>query len=206
MVAGTCAAVVVLVALDLHLHGSLYRLDVRVSASRPRFASDTWQTRLADVLANVAAGPVEILLLVVVAAVCAGVQRRWGPLLSAGVAAVALTALVLGVKILVARDGPRDAGALGHGGAFPSGHAAAAAAVGLVGALLVGGGSVLARTVLLLLAVCWAALVGWSRVYLDLHWTSDVVAGWALGGLVAAVTVLVGERWWPRPVPPGEIG
>ena len=49
------------------------------------------------------------------------------------------------------------------------------------------------RALLTGLAVLWAGAVGFTRVYLGVHWLSDVLAGWALGaGLACAgVTVLV---------------
>lgn len=49
----------------------------------------------------------------------------------------------------------------------------------------------------------WAAvplgfLVGFSRVYNGVHYPSDVLAGWALGALYAALIVLALDRWvWP---------
>ena len=48
------------------------------------------------------------------------------------------------------------------------------------------------RVLLTGFAVLWAATIGFTRVYLGVHWLSDVLAGWALGaGLaVAGVTVL----------------
>nr|WP_276510037.1 phosphatase PAP2 family protein [Niveibacterium umoris] len=66
---------------------------------------------------------------------------------------------------------------------FPSGHAMLSAVVYLtLGALL-------ARITygwwqkryLMVLAVSLTAMIGASRVYLGVHWPSDVLAGWALG-------------------------
>jgi undecaprenyl-diphosphatase len=70
---------------------------------------------------------------------------------------------------------------------FPSGHSMMSAVVYLtLGALL-------ARTqqdrgtkvYILTIAVLVAALVGMSRVYLGVHWPTDVLAGWMLGGVWA---------------------
>ncbi|MEU7034552.1 phosphatase PAP2 family protein [Streptomyces sp. NPDC046237] len=44
--------------------------------------------------------------------------------------------------------------------------------------------------------------VGWTRIYLGVHWLSDVVAGWLLGWCVVAVSIVTyrryGDRWDER--------
>lgn len=67
---------------------------------------------------------------------------------------------------------------------FPSGHSTAAAAIYLtLGALLARFQTRRRlRAFFIGLAVVLTVLVGLSRVYLGVHWPSDVVAGWTLGG------------------------
>lgn len=97
------------------------------------------------------------------------------------------------VKRLVGRSRPPDelhlAGAGGF--AFPSGHATQAAAVW--GTLAFLGCRVVpsrrGRIVVWLVAVCIAALVGLTRMYLRVHWFTDVVAGWTAGGVWAGVVL-----------------
>jgi undecaprenyl-diphosphatase len=79
---------------------------------------------------------------------------------------------------------------------FPSGHSTMAAATYLtLGALL---GRVHRRRRIKLFLIGFAMLitllVGVSRVYLAVHWPTDVLAGWTLGGLWALVCWLL-ARW-----------
>ena len=114
-------------------------------------------------------------------------------------AATSLAPIVnLGLKELVARPRPDVQLALVEesGYAFPSGHAVFAAA--FFGALMVllGRWPCLTRRTILRLAL-QAALallivgVGASRVYLGVHWPSDVIAGFLFGGLYLCVLVVV---------------
>jgi undecaprenyl-diphosphatase len=76
---------------------------------------------------------------------------------------------------------------------FPSGHSMMSAVVYLtLGALLARTQPDRAvKTYVLAAAVMLTALVGASRVYLGVHWPTDVLAGWALGGLWALICLLV---------------
>lgn len=61
---------------------------------------------------------------------------------------------------------------------FPSGHAMGSSTLMLVLVLLAWSGRW--RWPVLSVAVPFAALVGFSRLYLGVHWPSDIVAGWLL--------------------------
>ena len=70
---------------------------------------------------------------------------------------------------------------------FPSGHSMMSAVVYLtLGALLARTQSDLSvKSYIMVIAVVLPALVGVSRVYLGVHWPTDVLAGWSLGGVWA---------------------
>jgi membrane-associated phospholipid phosphatase len=101
------------------------------------------------------------------------------------------------VKHLVDRARPDIVPAAASlGPSFPSGHSSTAAAFYAALALLAGRGRPARdRIALAAAAVGIAVAVACSRVMLDLHWTSDVVAGLALGwGWFAACAIAFGGR------------
>ncbi len=91
--------------------------------------------------------------------------------------------LTLSVKALVHRARPTfNPAAASLGPSFPSGHSATAAAFYATAALLVGRGrSRRTRALLGGLAAGIAVAVAASRVLLDVHWVTDVIAGLVLG-------------------------
>src|SRR5439155_23757537 len=107
-------------------------------------------------------------------------RRRW---LVAALPALALAgaaAWSLLIKILVGRPRPpaSDWLASAHGWAFPSQHAAQALATwGMLAFMLMVGRSVRLRALLLAGAALIAFVVGLTRLYLAVHWMTDVLGG-----------------------------
>lgn len=81
--------------------------------------------------------------------------------------------------------------------AFPSGHAMTAAVTYLTLGILLA--SILERAALKVyvigVALVLAGAVGISRVYLGVHWPSDVIAGWA-AGTIWALLMWLAARWF----------
>lgn len=79
---------------------------------------------------------------------------------------------------------------------FPSGHAMMAAVVFLtLGALLAFSVSeTRIKAYILSWSVLLTVIVGISRVYLGVHWPTDVIAGWIAGATWATLCLMVGRR------------
>ena len=108
--------------------------------------------------------------------------------------ATALTLFTL-IKQIYRRK--RPAGGALHGEAtfsFPSGHAAASAAIFGTVAYVLWREQMLDDELALALAVLPPMLIGTSRVYLDVHYATDVLGGWSVGGVVAAMSAMIYER------------
>ena len=142
-------------------------------------------------------GPVGIGILAMCgAAVCSAVRRSWEPLclVTIGVAGISVIDVVF--KAAVGRSRPPLAQAVdtATGYAFPSGHAASATAVLAVLAYMLteGSRSAPARAGAWAAAAAGAVVISASRVYLGVHWASDVVGGMLVGALWA---VIVTTTW-----------
>jgi len=148
-----------------------------------------------------AIGGVTVLVLMV--ALVAGflaLRRHWLTLALVLGGTISGSLAVTLVKNLVARPRPTITDHLVSVStlSFPSGHAANSAIVYLTMATLLGqlveGRA--ARTYLFAGTALIVTLIGASRVYLGVHWPSDVLAGWAFGTLWAVAWWAIGA--WAR--------
>lgn len=117
-----------------------------------------------------------------------GLRRRMIPLTGWCCAFVGATVLTVGLKHSFRRVRPDGAEAFLHGTSFsfPSGHALGSlVGIGITAYLLIAfrESRAVTRVVTAMIAVTGIAAIGWSRLYLGVHYLSDVVAGFAAGGL-----------------------
>ncbi|WP_309645716.1 phosphatase PAP2 family protein [Phenylobacterium sp.] len=123
-------------------------------------------------------------------------------------------ALILGSTVVLAQissellkavyDRPRPSlvahGSIVYSQSFPSGHSTLAAATFFTLAAVVASAETKKQTkaLIFVLAILFVVMVGISRVYLGVHWPTDVLGGWALGASWALVAWVVLGLTKPR--------
>ncbi|MDB4917797.1 MAG: hypothetical protein JWM95_5441 [Gemmatimonadetes bacterium] len=122
-------------------------------------------------------------------------RRRGGAAVALLVAPLAAYAAHTGLKRVFARARPVG---LRHvvedTYSFPSAHATTAAAVCCALAYVSWREGLVPPAVAVAFAVIIPLLVGASRIYLDAHWTTDVIGGWAIGMLISAASGMLYNR------------
>lgn len=108
-------------------------------------------------------------------------KRHWRSAIYLAAAAGGAGLLTRTLKEVFERARPLDALLVKGGFAFPSGHSLLSAATYGAVAVLIATRLPRHKKVLVTVCVTIAALVGFSRAYLFVHFPSDVLAGWALG-------------------------
>ncbi|MEV5904999.1 phosphatase PAP2 family protein [Streptomyces sp. NPDC052127] len=201
LVLGLCSALLLaLVAADWH---PLISTDGDISRTTHRWAvADPDVTQACRILTDWVWDPLTMRLLG--AAVAVWLVWRRGAWWTAGwlvVTAAVGTLLQQSLKAAVGRARPvwPDPVDSAHYAAYPSGHALTATVVlGLLLWLLHRHGvtPVVWRTALAVALVSVAG-VGLTRIWLGVHWPSDVLGGWLLGAMLVALAIAAHLRWRP---------
>jgi membrane-associated phospholipid phosphatase len=107
------------------------------------------------------------------------------------------------LKLLIARARPDllEPVIVEHGFSFPSGHSALGMVAYGVLAVLVGRSRLPARARLAIIFALGVlvGLIGISRVWLGVHYPTDVLAGWTAGGVIVLVYAALTTRVSPEP-------
>jgi undecaprenyl-diphosphatase len=116
---------------------------------------------------------------------------------AAGVLVAPVVAVLLFnvVKRIYARPRPVGLGGIVPSSySFPSGHATASTAICCTLAYVYWREGLIDRSTALLFAIVVPLLIGVSRVYLNVHWATDVIGGWCAGLLIAVLFTLLYDR------------
>jgi undecaprenyl-diphosphatase len=176
-----------------NLDETLFML-MRVAGDPSRSIGPAWLQETAVEVTAIGGYPLIVLTL---AAVCGFfiVTERYGAALYAVLSVGSGAVLSYSLKQYYARPRPDLVDHLDtvHTASFPSGHALVTTVAYLTLAAIVIGylETSRARAYVISVAVLVAVMVGVSRVYLGVHWPSDVAAGWALGAAWASFSWLV---------------
>jgi membrane-associated phospholipid phosphatase len=173
---------------------------VRSEAVRAPLAPLRWITEAGSTWAVTAVAAALIVGLTLVG------RLRLGALAALFISAASLGNTLL--KQLVARTRPEALEPIveERGFSFPSGHSALGMVAWGIVAIVVARSPLprRAKTALLIGLGALVFLVGLSRVYLGVHFPSDVVAGWAAGAAVVLLFAAVTRSRWRAGVSPGE--
>lgn len=140
-------------------------------------------------------GTVGMPILTLAAAIVLALRRKsWTPAILIVIAAAGSLLMTVAGKQLIGRTRPEVTDAVPpyeYSTSFPSGHSLNSVVIAGIVAYLV----ILrlktsrSRITAVLLAAAFAATMGLSRIYLGLHWLTDVIAAWTLGAAWLALVI-----------------
>lgn len=150
--------------------------------------STPWLTDAARAVTHLGGRIVLMVAVALAAALC--VLRRWGGALLVSAAVVGSSRINVTLKPVFERARPDfwDHMTIENTYSFPSGHTMAA--MSIAAPLVVLAWNTRYRWPTLTVAVVYAIVVGVTRVYLGVHYPSDVLAGWCLTVLWVAIVVV----------------
>ncbi len=148
-------------------------------------------------------------VIVIVAGAVFAAFRLWRSAVMVWLGSVTGYWLMVVLKGAIARDRPPEEYRLVHAAyhSMPSGHAMMSAIVfGLIAVGLFRSSAwIREHPDVLLVAPVLSLLIGLSRVYLGVHWLTDVLAGWAIGAVWLAVVASVARLGaTPSPLAPSS--
>jgi undecaprenyl-diphosphatase len=177
---------------------------------------DQWLTAVMKIVTLFGKGVTLTLISTLVAGYLAWRNRSWLPVVLAAAALGGVGCALVATKAVVGRSRPPSIFALTqeNGFSFPSGHATGTTAAAVICAWMVTHWLVrgwTARVAVWTFALSYVGLICFSRVYLGVHYFSDVVAGAMLGAAWAGAIIVIGA-WWdhrrsalPAPPPGGAM-
>lgn len=152
-----------------------------------------WLTSVMRVVTQLGSAWFVVTLLTAVVVVMVARHRPWTAIMVPPLSSAGAATMIMVIKVLIARPRPTVGAivATATGFSFPSGHSAQAVAT--YGALAWVATRAVAgprrRPAVWAAATMVALLIGFSRMYLGVHWLSDVLGGYVLAAAWLAIVV-----------------
>jgi undecaprenyl-diphosphatase len=164
---------------------------------------DLWLTETLKVLTHLGDAASLAVIVAVVSAWMGWRIRSWLPLVLGMSGLVGVGVVLVVAKYVVGRTRPPSwiAVIVEDGFSFPSGHATGSFGVAVLVSWMISRwvlSAWAARVALWAIALAVAGVIGFSRIYLGVHYVSDVIAGAFLGAAWAVAVIVVGEWWESR--------
>lgn len=168
-------------------------------AGQPPFGPVWWHEAVRDITALGSMIVLSLIILGSAAYFLASYRWKLAVLVIGSSLAAAAYSTVLKLLFDRARPDIVDHGMATFTASFPSGHALLSAAILLTagGLLSFGARYRQERVVIAIAAIFLTLIVGLSRIYLGVHWPSDVLAGWMFGTVWASLTLAVARTLYP---------
>lgn len=175
-------------------------IRVRAATEGHEGLRDTLRQLMLDVTTLGNNGLLTLIALLAVGFLIAAGKKRLGGLLALGITAGAAASGLL--KLAYARPRPDVVAHLVdvNTASFPSGHAMNSAVVYLTMAVLLARGQKqrAPRVYIIGVGVMLTLMIGLSRIYLGVHWPTDVLVGWIFGASWAALLAYAAARLQAR--------
>lgn len=175
--------------------GFFYNIDLAVNGFIPSIQNNFF-TSISIIIAYIF-DTIPVIILLLILAVYLLFKGYKKESLFAAVLAVLDGLFVLLLKNVIQRVRPANGLISETGFAFPSGHAASSVILfGLISYLVWKRfKSKAVRIATIIISVFMALLIGLSRAYLNVHWLSDVLAGYCLGAFLLFLCVYLFKRF-----------
>lgn len=188
MVCGAALVFVALLAVGVLISARLVHLDLVVVSAIHAIAADGVTASVLELSAL--GGTTAAFVVMSCVALVLLLTRHWHSALALILSVMATQGLVHLIKGIVERSRPPSESSHieAAGYSFPSAHSATSMALyGLLAVLAITHLSGRARIWASVLAALTVVLIGGTRIYLGAHYPTDVLAGWAVGAVVALV-------------------
>lgn len=183
------------VLVEIMYHGFLTRLDLSVNLFMPvlRNAFLTLLSKGIDILFDT----LPVLCVSLILAVYLWLRHVKKEALFFACIMLITAGAISVLKIVIQRARPLNAIIPATGFAFPSGHATTAVVFfGLLTYLIIRLKiSTCIKIVTIIISACMILLIACTRIYLGVHWLTDVIGGLALGTCILSAGIMLQERF-----------